>query len=91
MASEAVVSGSIVDSWVERRGPWPAESRLVIQVAPLGEPGDLWIVEASPALVPDDGWLADLRENLCHGSPVSAEGWVEEGGFLTAKRLRLER
>ena len=38
------------------------------------------IVEAEASLVPDRGWLEDLGENLCHGSPVAAVGRRDPGG-----------
>jgi hypothetical protein len=49
------------------------------------------IVEAEPSLVPDDGWLEDLGENLCHGSPVAAVGRLTLGGLLAARRIDLAR
>lgn len=91
MTSQTLVQGSIVDSWVERGAPYRDESRLVLQVAPRGCPGDIWIVEASPSLLPDAGWLDDLRENLCHGSPIAAVGLIENDGCLIASALKLER
>jgi hypothetical protein len=90
MDSEMVVSGAIVDSWVEPSGESEA-SRLVLQVAPKGRPRDLVIVEASASLVPDRGWLEDLGENLCHGSPVLAIGRRMWNGFLSASRIQLAR
>jgi hypothetical protein len=91
MESELVVTGAIVDSWVEA-SPTPTDgSRLVLQVAPRGRPADLVIVEAEPSLVPDRFWLEDLSENLCHGSPVQAVGRQLFNGFLSATRLRLAR
>src|SRR5579871_4603428 len=68
--TEMVVKGAIVDSWVEPPGTSGDGSRLVLQVAPQGRPKDLMIVEAEASLVSDRGWLQDLGENLCHGSPV---------------------
>jgi hypothetical protein len=91
MESEMVVSGAIIDSWLE---PTQAESdttRLVLQVAPRGRPKDMVIVEAEPSLVPDGNWLEDLRENLCHGSPVLAVGRQRFNGFFAATRLQLAR
>ncbi len=79
------ISGSIIDSWVERAG------RLVLQVAPRGRPDELCIVEADSDLVPDDGWLVDLGENMCHGSPVSAMGRLVRSGLIRATRLELVR
>jgi hypothetical protein len=91
MQTELRVTGSIVDSWVEPSGPVDRASRLVLQVAPRGRPGDLMIVEAATSLVPDDGWLEDLGENLCHGSPVAAVGRMTLGGLLSARRIDLDR
>jgi hypothetical protein len=91
MDSEMVVSGAIVDSWVEPSGEAVEASRLVLQVAPKGRPRDLVIVEAEASLVPDSGWLEDLGENLCHGSPVLAIGRRMFNGFLSASRIQLAR
>jgi len=91
MGSEMVVTGAIVDSWVEPSGRPGPGSRLVIQVAPLGRPGDLMIVEAETSLVPDRGWLEDLGSNLCHGSPVAAVGRLTLAGLLCATHLQLAR
>ncbi len=91
MISESVVRGSIVDSWLERRGLPKGQESLVLQVAPLGHPHDLWIIEASTALVGDVGWLADLGENLCHGSPIAASGRLKDGGLLSATALQIDR
>jgi hypothetical protein len=91
MTSELTIRGSIIDSWLERRSSRRSESRVVLQVAPRGQPRDLWIVEAAASLIPDPNWLADLGENLCHGSPVAAFGRMSEGGRLAASRLHLER
>jgi hypothetical protein len=91
MESEMVVSGAIVDSWVEPSGISEDASRLVLQVAPRGRPRDLVIVEAEASLVPDRGWLEDLGENLCHGSPVMAVGRRMINGFLSASCLQLAR
>ena len=49
------------------------------------------IVEAEASLVPDRGWLEDLGENLCHGSPVYAIGRRMINGFLAASCLQLVR
>jgi len=87
MDSEVTIKGAIVDSWVERG----EASRLVLQVAPKGRPRDLVIVEAEASLVPDRYWLEDLRENLCHGSPVQAVGRTLMNGFLCASHLQLVR
>src|SRR5262245_33792958 len=81
MESEMIVSGAIVDSWVESSGIIDDSTRLVLQVAPKGRPRDLVIVEAEASLVPDRGWLEDLGENLCHGSPVLAIGQRMLNGF----------
>jgi hypothetical protein len=91
MESEIVVNGAIVDSWVEPAGSVGSASRLVLQVAPRGRPRDLMIVEAAASLVPDRGWLEDLGENLCHGSPVAAVGRLRPTGFMAATRLQLDR
>jgi hypothetical protein len=91
MEAEMVVTGAIVDSWVEPAGPARERSRLVLQVAPRGRPGDLMIVEADPALVPDRGWLEDLEANLCHGSLVAAVGRLGLAGLLSATQIQLER
>jgi len=53
MDKEIVVTGAIVDSWVEPSGTMGDGSRLVLQVAPKGRPKDLMIVEAEASLVPD--------------------------------------
>jgi hypothetical protein len=91
MESEVVLSGAIVDSWVEPAGSTGTDSRLVLQVAPRGRPRDLMIVEADARLVPDRGWLEDLGENLCHGSPVAAVGRLNFRGFIAATRLQFAR
>ncbi|HKI16557.1 MAG TPA: hypothetical protein VKA15_01695 [Isosphaeraceae bacterium] len=91
MEAEMVVSGAIVDSWVEPADSPLDRSRLVLQVAPRGRPKDLIIVEAEPSLVPDRFWLEDLSENLCHGSPVQAVGRRLFNGFVSATRLQLAR
>ena len=91
MDSEMVVTGAIVDSWVEPAGEAGVPDRLVLQVARKGLPKDLTIVEAEASLVPDTTWLADLGENLCHGSPVAAVGRWTLSGFFTATQLRLAR
>jgi hypothetical protein len=49
------------------------------------------IVEAAASLVPDHGWLEDLGENLCHGSPVAATGHLTMPGKFAATHLRLAR
>ena len=38
MDTEMVVTGAIIDSWVEPPGPLGVGSRLVLQVAPQGPP-----------------------------------------------------
>jgi len=91
MESEMVISGAIIDSWVEPSGTTQDSSRLFLQVAPKGRPRDLVIVEAQASLVPDRGWLEDLGENLCHGSPVMAIGSRMINGFMAASRLQLVR
>ncbi len=89
MDQEMMVTGAIIDSWVEPAGLPAAGSRLVLQVAPSGHPKDLMIVEAAASLVGDPGWLMDLGENLCHGSPVAAVGRRNLSGFLMATQLRI--
>jgi hypothetical protein len=91
MESEMVITGAIVDSWVESAQATASGPRLVLQVAPRGRPKDLVIVEAEPSLVPDRFWLEDLSENLCHGSPVQAIGRPSYNGFVAATRLQLAR
>jgi hypothetical protein len=91
MNFEATVTGAIIDSWVEPAGAPEGPERLVLQVAPRGRPEDLLIVEASASLVGDRGWLADLGENLCHGSPVAAVGKFTMAGMLSATELKLDR
>jgi hypothetical protein len=91
METEMVVSGAIVDSWVESAHTASDATRLVLQVAPRGRPRELVIVEAEPSLVPDRFWLEDLSENLCHGSPVLAVGRPSFNGFVAATRLQLAR
>jgi hypothetical protein len=91
METEMVVTGAIVDSWVESARTAHDETRLVLQVAPRERPKDLVIVEAEPSLVPDRFWLEDLSENLCHGSPVLAVGRPSFNGFVAATRLQLAR
>jgi hypothetical protein len=91
MESEMLVTGAIVDSWVESAAAASDGARLVLQVAPRGRPKDLVIVEAEPSLVPDRYWLEDLSENLCHGSPVQAFGRPLCNGFVAATRLQLAR
>ena len=91
MGSEMVVAGAIVDSWFESARTAVHGARLVLQVAPRGRPKDLVFVEAEPSLVPDDCWLEDLSENLCHGSPVLAIGRASYNGFVAATSLELAR
>ena len=91
MESELMVSGSIVDSWLERTSSRRGEARLVLQVSVPGRPRELIVVEAPTTLVPDAGWLEDLRGNHCHGSPVAASGRLTERGSVSASRLHLER
>ncbi len=91
MDTEMTLTGAIVDSWVEPAGLAGDGSRLVLQVAPSGHPKDLMIVEAEASLVGDRGWLEDLGENLCHGSPVAAVGRLTLTGLLWATQLRLAR
>ena len=91
METEMVVTGAIVDSWIESVESSVDGARVVLQVAPRGCPSDLVIVEAEPSLVPDRYWLEDLGENLCHGSPVQAVGRRLFNGFFAATRLQLVR
>lgn len=91
MESEMIVTGAIVDSWVEPSNMQGSAPRLVLQVAPRGRPRDLMIVEAEASLVPDRGWLEDLGENICHGSPVEAVGRLTLSGLFSATQLRLAR
>jgi hypothetical protein len=91
MNAEATITGAIVDSWVEPPVGPDGPARLVLQVAPVGRPSDLLIVEAEASLVGDRGWLADLGENLCHGSPVAAVGRFTMAGLLSATKLKLDR
>jgi hypothetical protein len=91
MDSMQSVTGVLVDSWVERPKRRHDALRVVLQVAPLGRPGDLMIVEAAASLVPDRGWLQDLGENMCHGSPVAAVGRLLWNGLLDATEIRLDR
>ncbi|MFO0911204.1 MAG: hypothetical protein U0794_23185 [Isosphaeraceae bacterium] len=91
MESEIVLNGAIIDSWVEPAGSLRDDARLVLQVAPRGRPKDLMIIEADATLVPDRGWLEDLGENLCHGSPVAAVGRLNFRGFIAATRLQFAR
>lgn len=91
MDSELVVNGAIIDSWVEPAHSIGEEPRLVLQVAPRGRPKDLMIVEANSSLVADRGWLEDLGENLCHGSPIAAVGRLTLRGDFRATQLRIAR
>jgi hypothetical protein len=91
MDMEMMVTGAIIDSWVEPASATGGNPRLVLQVAPKGHPADLMIVEAEASLVPDRYWLEDLGENLCHGSPVAAVGRLTLSGFMAATHLQLVR
>lgn len=91
MGQMTTVQGAIVDSWLEPVGMSRERRRLILQIAPLGHPRDLWIVMVELALVPDRGWLEDLSENLCHGSPVAAQGHLTPPGWLSATSLELCR
>ncbi len=91
MERDLTVTGAIIDSWLEPAGSQGDASRLVLQVAPSGHPQDIMIVEASASLVGDRGWLEDLGENLCHGSPVAAVGRLTLTGLLWATQLHLAR
>ncbi len=90
MESVYEINGAIVDSWVEPHADDDG-SRVVLQVAPKGRPRELVFVEAEASLVPDEGWLEDLGENICHGSPVRALGRVMLNGFIAATQLQLVR
>jgi hypothetical protein len=86
-----IVKGAIVDSWLEPSDGQRVGSKLVLQVAPQGRPHDLLIVEASASVVPDRGWLLDLQENLCHGSPVAAVGRLNVEGQMLATQIEFTR
>ncbi|RUL89658.1 hypothetical protein [Tautonia sociabilis] len=88
---EIAVSGTIVDSWVEPAGSCDWDSTLVLQVVTRDRPRELVTVEAEAVLVPDLGWLADLGENLCHGSPVRLRAQRGLGGELVVTFLVLDR
>ena len=90
MGAVVKVHGAIVDSWVEMRGPAGRGPRLVLQLATRERPKDLLIVEAEASLV-ERGWLQDLGENLCHGSPVAATGHVQHSGMIHATHLQFAR
>jgi hypothetical protein len=90
MESVLEVNGAIIDSWVEPCGA-DEMTRVVLQVAPKGRPRELVFVEAEASLVPDEGWLEDLSENICHGSPVRALGRQMLNGFIAATQLQLVR
>ena len=92
MDRDATINGAIIDSWVEPSGCTPEfATRLVLQIAPRGRPETLLIVQAEASLVGDRGWIEDLGENLCHGSPVAAVGRFNFAGLLDATELRLAR
>ena len=91
LGADVLVFGAIIDSWVEPAGSCDWDSRLVLQIAARSRPDELVIVEADAALVPDLGWLADLGENLCHGSPVSLRARQLRSGTLEAVHLTLDR
>lgn len=91
LSVELRVSGAIVDSWVEPAGHCDWNSKLVLQIAPRGRSRELVIAEAEAVLVPDLGWLADLAENLCHGSPVSIRLRRGQDGALKVTHLDLTR
>ncbi len=91
MDVEMLVQGAIIDSWVEPAGDFSLGSRLVLQVAPKGRPKDLLIVEAAASLLGDCGWVQDLGENLCHGSPVNAVVRSTTAGQLKATKLNIAR
>ena len=91
LSVELRVIGAIVDSWVEPAGRCDWNSKLVLQIAPRGRSRELVIAEAAATLVPDLGWLADLAENLCHGSPVSIRLRRGRDGALQVTHLELGR
>ncbi len=91
MGNELAVAGAIVDSWMEPPGRVEPGSRVVLQVAPRGRPRDLVIVEAASSLFPDQYWLEDLGENLCHGMSISAVGRLMLDGLVDATRIELAR
>lgn len=91
MECERTIAGAIVDSWIERAGVPGDSGRVVLQIAPRGKPRELMIVEVASNLIPDRYWLEDLGENLCHGSLVSAVGWMTQGGLLNATQVILAR
>jgi hypothetical protein len=92
MDSELRVIGQIVDSWAEPSGPPARSERLVLQVRPRGSrPGDILMLEVPRSLLPDAGWLQDLGENMCHGSPVAAVGRLTRSGLIAAREIRLDR
>jgi hypothetical protein len=89
--SESFVESVIIDSWIDPAPPADAGTRLVLQVAPLGHPQDLVIIEAEASIVSDRLWLEDLSENLCLGIPVLAMGSRSLNGRFAATRLKLTR
>jgi hypothetical protein len=91
MGRELMLRGAIVDSWLEPSRSKSEGGRLVLQVATRERPSELMIVEADSSLVPDRGWLIDLGENMCHGSPVAAVGRLDLAGQLLATHLVFER
>jgi len=91
MDRELNISGAIVDSWVERASSTWDRPRVILQVVSKDRPGDLVIVQADASLVPDRGWLEDLGENMCHGSPVAAVGRLTIGGLLSATQIQFVR
>ena len=80
--------GAIIDSWLERRETNP---RVVLQVTSRALPDRLWIIEAPASMAPDQDWLEDLGENLCHGSLIDAVGHLDRSGIVQASRLRFIR
>ena len=91
MESEMVVTGAIVDSWVESSDPTSSAVAWCCRLLHEVVRRTLVIVEAESSLVPDRIWLEDLSENLCHGSPVLAVGRRSYNGFVAATRLQLAR
>jgi hypothetical protein len=91
MDRELNITGAIVDSWVERAKTTWDSTRVILQVVSKDRPGDLLIVQADASLVPDRGWLEDLGENMCHGSPVAAVGRLTLGGLISATQIQLVR
>jgi hypothetical protein len=80
-----------VGSWIESGRSAETEARLALQLGLRGHPKDLVIVEAQLSLVLDRLWLDDLRQNLCHGSPVRVSGARLFNGSFAVTWLQLIR